>query len=82
MPVYDFKNKETGEVIENVRFQSWRNKDEYLKENPHLELVYNFAPQVNADPIGSNRHRKGFREVLNKIHTRTAGSTMNKTTEI
>lgn len=82
MPTYDFRNKETGEVLENVRFNSWRDKDEYLKDNPHLEQMFNYAPNVNADPIGSNQHRKAFREVLNKIHRNVPGSTLNKTTEL
>ena len=82
MPTWDFKNKETGEVLENVRFTSWRDKDEYLKQNPHLELMFNYAPQVNADPIGRNQHGRAFKEVLNKIHSSTAGSVMNKTTEL
>lgn len=40
------------------------------------------APQINADPIGSNQHRKAFREVLNKVHRGAPGSTLDKTTEL
>ena len=80
MPTYDFRNNETGEIFE--RFISMSGKDEFLKANPHIEQVLLRAPQVNADPISNNQHRRGFKEVLNKIHNGTAGSVMNKTTEL
>lgn len=82
MPTYDFKNKETGEIIEVVvRIAEY---DKFCEDNGHLERYYGpgSAPLINADTIGNNPHRKGFKEVLNKIHQRTAGSTLNKTTEL
>ena len=81
MPTYDFLNQNTGEIFER-RFNGWEEKDEFLKENPHLVQTYTQAPQVNADPISNNQHRKAFREVLNKIHKGAPGSTLNKTTEL
>lgn len=80
MPTYDFRDKNTGEITERIMKISER--EQFLQDNPHLEQVLLHAPQVNADPIGSNRHGKAFREVLNKIHSKTPGSTLNKTTEI
>ena len=80
MPTYDFRDKTTGEITE--RIMKIADKDQFLIDNPHLEQVLLTAPQVNADPIGSNQHGKAFREVLNKIHNKTPGSTLNKTTEI
>ena len=80
MPTYDFRNNDTGEIFE--RIMSIASKEQYLKDNPHIDQVIMRAPQVNADPIGGNQHRRAFKEVLNKIHTRTAGSDLNKTTEL
>ena len=80
MPTYSFRDKNTGEVFEKVLRISER--EQYLKENTHIEQVHLHAPQVNADHIGSNQHRKAFKEVLNKIHQRTAGSALNRTTEL
>lgn len=82
MPTYDFRNKETGEVVEvSVRIAEY---DKFCEDNQHLERYYGpgSAPQINADPIGSNQHRRAFREVLNKIHKGAPGSTLNKTTEL
>ena len=80
MPTYDFRNKETGEITE--KFMRISEKEQYLKDNPHLEQVLLCAPLINADPISNNQHRKAFREVLNKVHKGSPGSTLNKTTEL
>lgn len=80
MPTYDFRNNDTGEIFE--KFMSISSKEQYLKDNPHIEQVLINAPSVNADPIGSNQHRRAFKEVLNKIHSKTSGSMLNKTTEL
>lgn len=80
MPLYDFRNKLTGEIFEKSMKISER--EQFLKDNPDLEQVLLSAPQVNADPLSNNQHRKGFKEVLNKIHSRTSGSQLNNTTEL
>jgi len=36
MPLYDFLNKDTGEVEEH-RLSSYKDLDGFLEENPHLE---------------------------------------------
>lgn len=43
-----------------------------------------FSPPSRGDSIslGLNQHQRGFKEVLNKIHKRTAGSAMDKTTNL
>lgn len=38
MPLYEFKNNETGE-LEDHRVL-WENYDQFLIDNPHLERVY------------------------------------------
>ena len=80
MPTYEFRNKQTGETFE--RFMSMSSREQFLQANPDLEQILTRPPQINADPISGNQHRKAFKEVLNKIHTNTAGSTLNKTTEL
>lgn len=82
MPRYDFRNKETGEVTEvSLRIAEY---DKFCESNPQLERYYGpgSAPQINCDPISNNQHRKGFKEVLNKIHQKTPGSLLNQTTEM
>ena len=35
MPIYDFYNKETDEVIENLQM-TIADREQYLKDNPHI----------------------------------------------
>lgn len=77
MPTYRFKDKETG--IEHEKFMSISSREQYLKDNPHLESVINGAPML-VDPVraGVRRSDSGFKEVLHKIHEKTPGSDLKK----
>jgi hypothetical protein len=46
MPVYEFSNIETGEVLEQVLKIS--EYDEYVKDNPHLKRHYSTAPSLTS----------------------------------
>ena len=65
MPTYNFRHRETGEITE--KFFSLSLREEYLKDNPHLESVLLGAPSI-GDPIrlGIRKPDNGFREVLSK----------------
>jgi len=78
MPIYDFRNKETGEVIEKTI--SYNAKLEYLTQNPHMESVILTSPSL-GDPTKLTATRKfdtGFKDVLQKIHEKTPGSQLDK----
>ena len=65
MPTYDFRHKETGDLIEKVMKISER--DEWLTANPEYESVIIRAPSM-GDPyrMGMKKPDAGFREVLAK----------------
>ena len=65
MPTYNFRNKESGEIIERIFKMS--EKDDFLKENPQFEFVM-LSPPALGDPIrlGVRKPDNGFREVLAK----------------
>ena len=66
MPTYTFRNKDTDEVFD--RIMSWNSREEYLKENPNLEVIIGGAPATgDAVRLGVRRTDDGFREVLSKI---------------
>ena len=78
MPTYVFRNKETGEQFEQVMKMS--QLDPFRAENPHLETVIQSV--AFGDPTKLSTTRKfdsGFKEVLQKIHDRSPGSELNKT---
>lgn len=76
MPTYEFRNKNTGEVTEH--FMKISAKDDFLAANPHLEQTMTQAPAFAGDHI-TLRKDTGFKEVLQRIHEKTPGSELNKT---
>ena len=78
MPTYNFRDKKTGEEFEvHMRISEL---DEYKENNPHLEQFLTGAPQLNFRGVGTRSVTdSGFKEVLQKIHERTPGSELNKT---
>lgn len=77
MPTYAFRDKTSGDIFE--KFMSISAREEYLKTNPNIESQLNGAPMV-CDPVrvGARKFDSGFKEVLQKIHSRAPGSTLNR----
>lgn len=79
MPTYSFRHKETGEVIE--KFMSISAREDFLQQNQTYESIITGAPMmIDAHRLGIRKTDSGFKEVLQKIHSRTPGSVLDKTT--
>ncbi len=76
MPTYEFRNVETGEVTEHIMRISER--DQFIKDNPHLQQTITKAPAFAGDHITIKKDT-GFKEVLQRIHEKTPGSQLDKT---
>lgn len=65
MPLYSFRNKETGEQFD--RLMKWNDRETFLSEDPAIEVIIG-APAF-GDPVrlGIRKPDDGFREVLSKI---------------
>tara|TARA_B000000557_G_scaffold61044_1_gene47787 strand:+ start:273 stop:503 length:231 start_codon:yes stop_codon:yes gene_type:complete len=63
MPNYDFRNKETGEIIEVS--MSMTALDKYKEEHPELERY--FGNQIPHHLYGNPKQSDGFKEVMSKI---------------
>ena len=77
MPTYVFRNKETGEQFEKIMKIS--ELDTFRNENPKLETVIQSV--AFGDPTKMSSTRKfdtGFKEVLQRIHEKTPGSQLQK----
>jgi hypothetical protein len=77
MPTYVFRNKETGEQFERIMKIS--ELDTFRNENPQLETVIQAV--AFGDPTKMSSTRKfdtGFKEVLQRIHEKTPGSQLQK----
>lgn len=81
MPVYDFRNKDTGEIFTlNMKIAE---KEQYLKDNPHIESYFGDTQMNIGDPVRLGvRKDGGFKEVLQKIHSRAPGSRLNTIADI
>lgn len=80
MPTYDFRDTNTGEVF--TRLMKIAEKQQFLEDNPHIEYIIG-APAL-GDPVrlGVRKTDNGFKEVLQKIHSKTPGSRLNKIADV
>ena len=65
MPTYDFLNTETNEVEEHL--MSISQKEQYLKDNPHMKQHYTKVPGIVRSSGTTNVDNHGFKEVLQKV---------------
>ena len=75
MPTYNFIDTVTNEEFE--LFMKWSEREEFLKENPHVQSVLT-APSIVTSVAGMGSHRvpDGFKEVLSKVAEKHPGSTV------
>ena len=84
IPNYDFKNKDTGEIVEYT--MSYTKLDEFLQENPNLER-YHTAEHLPVMSDGSRMSVPGIgqpdarfeREIIGRIKEKVAGNTVKDT---
>ena len=76
MPTYSFRNKDTGEIHDE--FMRIAAKEQFLLDNPQLESTITGGPAFVGDHITIKKDT-GFKEVLQRIHSLTPGSQLNKT---
>lgn len=83
MPMYEFRNKETGETFEQQMKVAER--ETFLETHPEIEQVH-LTPPLNSfiDPTRLNVRKApaGFKEVLRDIHHRTPGSQLDKVADV
>ena len=66
MPTYTFRNKDSEEIFNKI--MSWDSREEYLKENPNLEIIIGAPAMGDVVRLGIRKPDQGFNEVLSKIH--------------
>jgi predicted nucleic acid-binding Zn ribbon protein len=76
MPTYTFRDKNTGETFDKI--MKIAELDSFRDQNPHLESVIH-APAFTGDHVtASRKYDTGFKEVLQRIHEKTPGSQLDK----
>jgi hypothetical protein len=76
MPTYVFRNKETSEVFEQV--MKIAELDSFRDSNPHLETIIHAPAFCDPVRVGARKMDTGFKEVLQRIHEKTPGSQLDK----
>ena len=77
MPIYDFRNKKTGEVFEEMMSISAR--EQYLKDNPHIEQLVSGINIVSGVAGKSYRQDSGWKDNLSRIAEAHPKSNLAKT---
>lgn len=80
MPTYIFRNTNTDE--QTTRIMKISDREQFLADNPHIVPVLTAPTMIDPVRLGVRRHDNGFKEVLQKVHEKTVGSALNKTTTI
>ena len=67
MPIYEFMNTKTNEVEEHV--MKYSEKEQFIKDNPHLKPGIYTAPNIDYDGGGSvlKKAGDGWKEVQDRI---------------
>ena len=66
MPIYTFKNNETGEVWDEI--VSWDSRVAFLEENPHISTIIEKAPGlVSSKYVSGIKNDDGWNENLSRI---------------
>jgi hypothetical protein len=74
MPSYDFKNKDTGEIITTMMPIS--DLDKYKEEHPELERY--FGNQNVTATYGAPVASEGFKEVMSKVQRAHPGANLSR----
>ena len=65
MPIYSFRNNETGEEYDMM--MKYDDKVEYLDKNPEIESIITGAPGLVSGTGDRTKPPSGFKEVLSRI---------------
>lgn len=78
MPLYQFKNKETNEVID--KFLRLSERDQWMKENPDYDSYMGSAPGlISANKSALSMAGDGWNDALNRIKKGAGESNTIKT---
>ena len=65
MPTYEFRDTKTGEQFEI--FMTWSKREEYLKENPHVEPIVAAPAIIGGTGNYQTKAPSGFNEVISRV---------------
>jgi hypothetical protein len=74
MPIYDFRNIETDEVV--THYLTIKERNEFLEANPNYTQVLTAPALGDSVRLGVRRHDDNFNDVLKNVKSHHRGSTI------
>ena len=74
MPIYQYKNEETGEVTD--KFMSISDMEQFEIDNPHMKKIIQPVAFGDAMRLGVRKTDDNFNDILKTIKKRSPGSTV------
>jgi hypothetical protein len=74
MPIYDFRNIETDEVV--THYLTIKERNEFLEANPNYTQVLTAPALGDSVRLGVRRHDDNFNDVLKNVKSNHRGSTI------
>ena len=74
MPIYQYKNEETGEVSDH--FMSISTMEQFEKDNPHMKKVIHAPALGDAMRLGVRKTDDSFNDLLKTMKKSSPGSTI------
>jgi hypothetical protein len=74
MPIYQYKNEETGEVTDH--FMSISTMEQFELDNPHMKKIIHAPALGDAMRLGVRKTDEGFNDLLKSIKKNKPGSTI------
>ncbi len=66
MPIYSFKNIDTGEEFDKML--KLADREEYLEKNPNIkQIITGSAPLIDSARLGRAKPDQGFRDLLTSM---------------
>jgi|TARA_R110000868_G_scaffold9000_3_gene45572 hypothetical protein len=75
MPLYDFRDNTSGEIVE--RLVKYADLDQFALDNPNLEKMVS-APMIVGGVDGLRKTDGGFNEVISKIAARNPDTPLGR----
>lgn len=74
MPIYQYKNEETGEVSD--KFMSIADMEQFDLDNPHMKKIIQAVAFGDSARLGIRKTDDNFNSLLKHIKKENAGSTI------
>ncbi len=74
MPIYQYKNEETGEISDH--YMSIASMEQFDKDNPHMKKIIHAVAFGDSARLGIRKTDDNFNDLLKQMKKASPGSTI------